>query len=173
MTDIEFNLMAISKKHSEKRMPVIDNRIKTFNIKDGMTVVDYGCGPGMYTVLLSRAVGENGQVFAVDVLKIAQKTIEKVILKNKLVNVTFFLAENYKCKINNNCADMVLALDIIHGIENPNDFLAELHRICRDNGILIIDDGHQQRSKTKEFLKNSKKWEITEETADVIKCKKK
>jgi ubiquinone/menaquinone biosynthesis C-methylase UbiE len=38
----------------------IDKRIKNFGIKEDMTVVDYGCGPGRYTIRFSRIVGEMG-----------------------------------------------------------------------------------------------------------------
>jgi hypothetical protein len=36
--------------------PYIDMRIKNFGIKEGMTVVDSGCGSGRYTIRFSRIV---------------------------------------------------------------------------------------------------------------------
>jgi hypothetical protein len=30
--------------------PYIEKRIRKSNIKEGMTVVDYGCGPGRYSL---------------------------------------------------------------------------------------------------------------------------
>jgi len=172
VTDILFQKMAISKKRSEKRNPKIENRVKTFNIKKGMTIVDYGCGPGMYINWLSKAVGENGKIFAVDVAEAAKKYIEKEIKKYELNNVTFYLAENYNSKIDTEIADIVVALDILHSIENTNSFLLELYRICKKDGLLIIDDGHQLRIKTKKALENVNCWEIIEETKDHIKLKK-
>ena len=35
-------------------------------IKEGMTVMDLGCGPGFFTIEMARMVGKNGNVTAVD-----------------------------------------------------------------------------------------------------------
>ena len=40
--------------------PYIDKRVQKFGIEPGMTVVDYGCGPGRYTTRLAKLVGEQG-----------------------------------------------------------------------------------------------------------------
>ena len=36
-------------------------------LSEGMTVVDYGCGPGFLTLPAARVVGREGRVYAVDV----------------------------------------------------------------------------------------------------------
>jgi ubiquinone/menaquinone biosynthesis C-methylase UbiE len=164
--------MAISKKRSEKRNPKIENRVKTFKIKKGSTLVDYGCGPGIYTEWFSKAVGEKGMVYAVDINIIAKDYIEKIINKKGIKNVSFKSAKEYKCKLETEIADVVAALDIIHGIENMKLFLKELFRICKNNGMLIIDDGHQKRTITKKYLKENIYWKIVEETKDHIKLRK-
>jgi ubiquinone/menaquinone biosynthesis C-methylase UbiE len=35
-------------------------------VKEGDTVIDFGCGPGFFSIPLARLVGEKGKVFAVD-----------------------------------------------------------------------------------------------------------
>jgi len=47
--------------------PYINKRVRKFGIKEGMTVVDYGCGPGRYAVKFAELVGENGRVYAVEI----------------------------------------------------------------------------------------------------------
>jgi ubiquinone/menaquinone biosynthesis C-methylase UbiE len=173
MTDELFKKMANSKKRSEKRKPIIENRVKSFNIKKGMTIIDYGCGPGMYINWFSKAVGKNGKVIAVDVMEIAREYIEKINKKYEINNVQFYLANGYNSNIESEFADIVFALDIIHGIESTNDFLIELYRICKYGGILIIDDGHQSRIETKKVLAKTLKWEIIDEGKDHIKLIKK
>lgn len=44
----------------------LDARIDTFGIKEGFTVIDYGCGPGGYLKRVSRLIGETGKLYAVD-----------------------------------------------------------------------------------------------------------
>jgi ubiquinone/menaquinone biosynthesis C-methylase UbiE len=67
---------------------------------------------------------------------------------------------------------MVIALDMFFMIENPNDFLNELYRILKKDGILVIDDGHQSRKKTKRKVMDSGIWEIVEERKDCLMCMK-
>jgi len=70
-----------------------------------------------------------------------------------------------------NVADVVCAIDMFFTIKKPSEFLAELKRIIKKDGILIIDDGHQPRSVTKNKIADSGLWEILEETKDHLKCK--
>jgi ubiquinone/menaquinone biosynthesis C-methylase UbiE len=42
-----------------------------------MTVVDYGCGPGRYTIRFARLVGANGRVFEVDLRPLAMRMVEQ------------------------------------------------------------------------------------------------
>lgn len=59
--------------------PYIQKRVKTFGIKKGMTVVDYGCGPGRYATELSKLVGEEGTVYGADIHEMALDTVQRKI----------------------------------------------------------------------------------------------
>ena len=85
--------------------PYIDKRIKKFGIREGMTVVDYGCGPGRYTIRFSRIVGEMGKVYAVDIHELAVKEVERKIAKGGLGNVKPVLASGYDSGLPDCCAD--------------------------------------------------------------------
>ena len=89
----------------------------------------------------------------------------------KFGNIIPLLVTGYQSDILNNVADMVCAIDMFFIIKEPTEFLKELKRITKKEGILIIDDGHQSRSETKEKILNSKVWEIIEETRDHLKCR--
>ena len=172
MSDKGFKLMSIIFKIMEAIYPYNQKRAKTFGISEGMTIADYGCGPGLYTLPFAQIVGEQGKVIAVDVSKIAFEEIEKKIKKHKLNNVQFRLAKGYDSGIDSGIVDMVFALDMFFMIENPTEFLKELSRISKKDGILVIDDGHQSRKKTKKKISDSGMWEIIEERRDCLKCKK-
>ena len=45
------------------------------NITEGMTVLDYGCGPGTYTIAAAKMVKETGKVYALDIQPLAHKKI--------------------------------------------------------------------------------------------------
>ena len=61
MSDASFRLMILLFGILDFFYPYIDTRIQHFNIQEGMTVVDYGCGPGRYTTRFSRIVGKGGK----------------------------------------------------------------------------------------------------------------
>jgi ubiquinone/menaquinone biosynthesis C-methylase UbiE len=151
--------------------PRIDKRVNKFDIAEGMTVVDYGCGPGRYTTRFANLVGGKGKVYAVDIQELALETVKKKIQRLNLTNVETVLAKGYHSGLPDHVADRVTALDMFFAIPEPTTFLEELHRITKPDGILIIDDGHQPRERTKEKILASECWQIIEETPDHLKCK--
>ena len=148
-----------------------DKYFNSFGIKPGFFVIDYGCGPGDYIKPASAAVGEKGKVYAVDIHKLAIKSVKKLIKRRDMHNVIPDLADGYSCSIKDDTADLIYALDMFHMIEDVNPFLYELNRLLKKDGILILEDGHQKRESTKEKVRYSGKWEITEERERHIRCK--
>ena len=57
-------------------------RILNAHVREGMTVLDLGCGPGFFSVEMARRVGESGSVIAVDLqegmLERLRKKLEEV-----------------------------------------------------------------------------------------------
>ena len=47
-----------------------------------MTVVDYACGPGHYTIPVAELVGPQDIIFAVDIQPLAMETIKRKAAKN-------------------------------------------------------------------------------------------
>jgi len=171
MSDLSFKLMNLIFRVMDFVYPYIDKRVKKFKILPGMTVVDYGCGPGRYATRLAKIVGEQGKVFAVDIHELAVETVDKKVEKYRLKNVAVLLAKGYDSTLPDNIADVVCAIDMFHIVKNHTEFLAELKRITKANGMLVIDDGHQRRSTTKNSILQSGHWDIFEETHDHLKCK--
>lgn len=171
MSDISFRCMTFFFKIADFFNPYIEKRIPKFNIQEGMTVVDYGCGPGRYTMPIARLIGEKGKVYAIDIHKLAITEVMRKVEKNGLTNVETVLAHGYSNAVPDDIADIVCALDMFFGVKSPRDFLAEVKRIIKKDGILIIDDGHQSRTETKNKIAASGMWVIVEETADHLKCK--
>lgn len=144
--------------------------LKTFGIKPGSTIIDYGCGPGACVKDASLMVGEKGTVYAVDVHEMAIASVEKLKKKYNLANVITVLTDGNKSEIPADTADLIYALDMFHMVKETDLFLKELCRITRKEGILIIEDGHQPRSAAKEKILRSGFWEIIGEKKKFLKC---
>jgi ubiquinone/menaquinone biosynthesis C-methylase UbiE len=173
MPDMAFRLMSLTFDVIDLLHPHVDGRAETFGIKEGSTVVDYGCGPGRYTTRFSKLVGDSGKVYAVDIHELAIDTVKRKIARLSLRNVEPVLARGYNSSLPDHVADTVCVLDMFFGIKEPTEFLKELKRIVKKDGMLVIDDGHQPRDVTKKKILASNLWVIEEEIKDHLKCRPK
>lgn len=153
------------KNHSSKNFSNLE-------LKKGQYVIDYACGPARYIKLASTAVGKNGKVIAVDIHPLAIKKVNSIIKKFSLTNVEAVLANGYHTPIPDGIADVVYALDVFHMIEQPKEFLSELSRLLKQEGTIIIEDGHQVRSETIRKIKESGVLKIVNENKFHIRCRK-
>jgi ubiquinone/menaquinone biosynthesis C-methylase UbiE len=171
MSDLSFKMMLWLFKIIDLIYPSVDKRAKTFGICEGMTIVDYGCGPGRYTTRFARLVGPGGKVYAVDVQELALETVKNKAAREGLGNIATSLAKGYDSGLPDRVADMVFALDMFFSVREPTLFLTELRRILKPDGVLIIDDGHQPRATTKRKIVESRQWNIVAESADHLTCR--
>ena len=137
-------------------------RLREFGIREGDTVVDYGCGPGRHLKTASELAGPGGRVYAADISLIALEHVQKQIRKERLMNIVPYLIEDDACGIPGGCADVVYALDMFHRVEDTGAFFHELRRIIKKTGTLYLEDGHQSRSATLKKVQASPLWDVAE-----------
>lgn len=120
-------------------------KLEEAEIKQGWIILDFGCGPGSYSIAAGDLVGETGRVYAVDIHPLAIKMVQERVSKKKLNNIETILTD---CETNleNNSIDLVLMFDVFHGLQNPDRILAELYRILKDNAFLCFDDHHMKEA---------------------------
>jgi ubiquinone/menaquinone biosynthesis C-methylase UbiE len=171
MSDLSFRMMTATFAVLDLFHPTVARRAHTFGVREGMAVVDYGCGPGRYTVEFAGLVGPAGKVYAVDVQKLAVETTCRRAERRGLANVVPAVARGYDCGLPDAVADMIFALDMFFSVREPALFLRELRRICKPDGVLVIDDGHQPRSATLQKLQGSGAWRIESESHDHLVCR--
>jgi len=126
-------------------------------IKEGMTVLDLGCGPGFFTMDMAQMVGESGRVIASDLqegmlqivrdkIKIKGTELEKRITLHKCEENKIGLSEYF---------DFVLLFYLVHEVPNKEKFFNEIGTIVRPNGqVLIVEPPfHVSKSAFKEMVK--------------------
>jgi ubiquinone/menaquinone biosynthesis C-methylase UbiE len=169
MPDFAFSLMKVFFKVYYLFKPA-GRYLREFGIRPGSTVIDYGCGPGACIRAASELVGKTGTVVAADVHEMAITSVEKLIKQHNLLNVRAVLTDGRSSPIGNDTADLIYALDMFHMVKETDPFLKELCRITKKDGVLILEDGHQPRSETKEKVLRSAAWKIIGEEKRYIKC---
>ncbi|MBI9068263.1 MAG: class I SAM-dependent methyltransferase [Salinivirgaceae bacterium] len=159
-----------------KMMDIIANysnrNFERLGIKKGQTVVDYGCGPARYIENISKAIGRDGMLYAADIHPLAINKVREKIVKFNLCNVDTVFLKGYPCSIPANIANVVLALDMFHMVEDTKSLLKEFNRIVKPDGMVIIEDGHQARDETKKKILDSGYFIIEAENNNHVRCKK-
>ena len=107
-------------------------------IKEGMTVLDVGCGPGFFTIEMARMVGKSGRAIAADMQEgMLQKVKEKI--KRTELEERILL---HKCGENNigvsEPVDFVLLFYMVHEVPNKEHFFNEIRAILKPNGQVLI-----------------------------------
>ena len=101
----------------------IHNPRKIFNglVKEGMTVLDVGCGPGVFSVAMADMVGKNGKVIAAD---LQDGMLEKV--KSKLNESNKAIIKLHKCGEERigvtEKVDFVLVFYVLHEVPSQEGF---------------------------------------------------
>jgi ubiquinone/menaquinone biosynthesis C-methylase UbiE len=119
---------------------LLQNPLKILSpyIKEGMTALDVGCGPGFFTIPMAQLVGGSGRVIAVDLqegmlnkirCKITGTEIEKRIVLHKCDKNIIGISKR---------VDFVLLFYIVHELPDKDIFFAEIANVMRPTGRVLI-----------------------------------
>ncbi|WP_378173781.1 class I SAM-dependent methyltransferase [Aquimarina sp. SS2-1] len=113
-------------------------------IKSGSKVADIGCHEGYLSIHMSRAVGESGKVFAVDVRKDRLEKLEEHLKDRKIKNVHMILGDYDNPKLPKKDLDVVVILDTYHEIEEYKKILMHVKDALKTNGNIVIIEKFKQ-----------------------------
>lgn len=125
-------------------------------IEKGMTAVDYGCGPGHYTIPTAEMVGAKGRVYAVEIQPLALQTVEKKAGQKSLGNIIPVLVDSYSTGIPDESADAVLLIDAFHMISDRDALFKEICRLLKPDGFLYMDPGHMKAREVKNIVESTR-----------------
>ncbi len=116
------------------------------NLQPGFRVLDYGCGPGSYTLAAARLVRESGKVYALDIHPLAVQMVQRKAAKQGLANIET-ITSDCATGLPDGQVDVVLLYGILHGLSEPDSVLRELHRVLKPEGLLSVFDHHMKADK--------------------------
>ena len=152
MSDLHFRFMSFGYKFRDFLKPR-KNVLWEVDISPGFHVLDYGCGPGSYSILAAELVGTTGKVYALDIHPLAVKRVQNVASKKGLTNIET-IRSDCATGLENSSVDIVLLYDTFHALSDPDAVLEELHRVLRSNGILSFSDHHMKEDEIVSRLTN-------------------
>jgi ubiquinone/menaquinone biosynthesis C-methylase UbiE len=107
-------------------------------VKEGMVVLELGCGPGFFTPEIARLVGRSGKVIAADLqegmLDIVRKKIKGTDIEGRIVL--------HKCDEDQigvkEKVDLVVAFFMVHEVPDTRKTFEEIKSILKPDGRLYI-----------------------------------
>jgi len=112
--------------------------VAAVGIKKGAAVADIGAGTGLFTFLFSKAVGRNGQVFAVDISKNFLAHLEKKAKDEKRNNIKTIEGGAESPNLEPASVDRIFICDTYHHFEKPMPMLKAMHKALRPGGQLVL-----------------------------------
>jgi len=119
-----------------------DKLKSTLPIKSGSVAIDLACGKGIYSMFLSKIVGETGLIYAVDLWKEGLLLLEEQIEKESITNIKTLLNDaGKKIEIDDYSSDICLMATVLHDFEEAGQadiVLKDIKTLLKPGGYLAV-----------------------------------
>ena len=129
----------------------VDAFLRRLGLRQGQTVLDFGCNEGNYTIASARVVGESGKVYALEKNKDSLDKLMQKAQKARLRNIEpLHVKEDQKPPLPSRCVDVVLLYDALHRGYFPEKaqrerVLRRIHRVLKPGGLLSCYPTHLKK----------------------------
>ncbi len=131
-----------------------DRIVREAAIEPGMVVADIGAGTGLFEPALSRAVGAEGKVIAVDIIPKFLSLIAGKAKARNLHNIGTVLSTSTSTNLKPNSVDLVFICDTYHHFEFPHKTLSSIHQALRPEGQIYLIEFSRIEGKSSEWMLN-------------------
>jgi ubiquinone/menaquinone biosynthesis C-methylase UbiE len=126
-----------------RRLQPPDKVIERSGVKEGMRVLELGCGSGAFTTFVATAVGQRGRVYAVDIESKMLRQLENKLSKPEnrdIKNVELTQSSAYKLPFEDDFFDLTFMVAVLQEIPDRMRALAEIRRVLQPAGILAVTE---------------------------------
>jgi len=99
------------------------------------TVMDFGCGPGFFTVELAKKAKS---VVAVDLSPEMLQKAQKKAAKSQVKNIQFLQSDGINLQLGDGSVDFILLVTVFHEVGDVESVLKEFWRVTKPGGRLAI-----------------------------------
>ncbi|KAF8331204.1 putative ubiE/COQ5 methyltransferase [Amanita rubescens] len=105
------------------------------HIKQNMTILDIGCGPGSITIDLARLVPQ-GHVTGIEYVLDPLEQARSLASAQKITNVSFQIGDIHSLEFPDNTFDIVHAHQVLQHVADPVRALREMRRVVKPGGMV-------------------------------------
>ncbi|MDJ0987811.1 MAG: methyltransferase domain-containing protein [Desulfobacterales bacterium] len=112
------------------------------DLKEDITFLDVACGRGAYTLAVADIIGNNGQIYAVDLWEEGIGILSEEAASKGIQNITTFVSDVAQhIPIEDDCVDACLMATVLHDLvadKIDQQTLKEIVRVMKPGGTLVI-----------------------------------
>lgn len=109
-------------------------------LQPGQRVADIGAGTGFFSLMMARAVGPTGRVYAVDIARnFVDATVQRA-REDGLDNVTGVVNDARSVQLPPTSIDLAFLSDTYHHFEYPRSTLQSIHDALAPDGEMVVID---------------------------------
>ncbi len=127
-----FNRKASSPKNKPEKI------MRTLALQPGQHIADIGVGGGYFSVKFSKAVGDRGTVYAVDINQGFLDLLLENARRKGLRNIKAVPAREIKSLIPEKSLDCIFLRNVYHHLENRVPYFRDLSSLLKDGGKIAI-----------------------------------
>ena len=119
----------------------IDELLEDLGLEAGMTLVEYGCGPGLVALQAAAMVGPSGKVYGIDIHQGMVSLVNSRAAEAGLTNVTALLKDGPTAPLPCDVANLVTCFLVFHYMESRADrqeLAADLARLVKPGGCVAV-----------------------------------
>ncbi len=116
----------------------LDKLAAWLNLKQGMTVIDVGCGLGNLGYTYWSYFGKGGRYFGVDISpQLTQDAAKAAMGWAKAGEASFIVGDAYQLPFPDDFADCTMCQTLLMHLEKPEPALAEMIRVTKPGGLIM------------------------------------
>lgn len=138
--------------------------LTAIGVKRGQTVLDYGCGRGIFSIPAAGLVGDTGKIYALDVRPHALERVKEIASQANLKNIQIILQKESTVSTGfpDSTIDLAIVYDVLHEFENKFELLKELERTLKPGGVLSLFPMHIGNEAMLKVMKEYQRFQLTE-----------
>ena len=121
--------------HNEAALALL---VAAAELQPGDEALDVACGPGSVVAAFARRVRH---AVGLDATEKMLAEARKLVAKTALANTEFHQGDVYRLPFADASFDIVSCRFAMHHFEDPPRAFAEMNRVCRPNGRIVLCDG--------------------------------